>query len=164
MLNYLRIIFSRMIFLIVFLLYNDIVKYFKIKFIVNRFRINKSRQNDQSIIRQVTVKYVLSLMSLCGLCYSVHAWYLLAQSIPFCPISRNCLIVEGMEGSKAFRSMTPWPSACSTPTLTPPSPPLWQNWTSLIAAELAVLLTVPAENTALSLLRLSWEIPRNLIY
>lgn len=45
--------------------------------------------------------------------------YLRAHSRPLSPSSSSSLMVEGMDGSKAFRSTTPWPSLCSTPTLTP---------------------------------------------
>lgn len=68
------------------------------------------------------------------MCFCV--WYLCADSRPLSPSSRSSLIVEGMEGSNAFRSTTPRPSPCSTPTLMPPPSPWRWNCTRRIAAPL----------------------------
>lgn len=63
--------------------------------------------------------------------------YLRAHSRPLSPSSSSSLMVEGMDGSKAFRSTTPWPSLCSTPTLTPL--PLCWNCTRRMASLLTPL-------------------------
>lgn len=61
-------------------------------------------------------------------------WYLCAVSRPLSPSSSSSLTVEGIEGSNAFRSTTPSPSPCSTPTLTPPASPWRWNCTRRMAA------------------------------
>lgn len=68
--------------------------------------------------------------------YASSVCYLCAHSRPLSPSSSNSLIVEGMEGSNAFRSTTPSPSPCSTPTLMPPLSPWRWNCTRRIAAPL----------------------------
>lgn len=66
--------------------------------------------------------------------YASSVCYLCAHSRPLSPSSSSSLIVEGMEGSNAFRSTTPSPSPCSTPTLMPPLSPWRWNCTRRIAA------------------------------
>lgn len=88
-------------------------------------------------------------------CMSEIKGYLWAHSMPFSPISRNSLMVVGILGSKALRSMTPWPSDFSTPIRTP-LPSKRQNCTSLMFAALhtpRVPLPVAAKHTALSRLK-----------
>lgn len=67
----------------------------------------------------------------------LDVWYLCAHCRPSSPSPSSSLMVEGMEGSKAFRSTTPSPpSPCSTPTLMLPSSPWRWNCTRRIPTPL----------------------------
>lgn len=90
----------------------------------------------------------------------LHLW---AHSMPFSPSSKNSLMVEGTDWSKAFRSTTE-PFSLSTPTLTLPTSPCRKNWTKRMLAEVRVRVPEPTENTWLSLLKLRHEPQTTLIY
>lgn len=91
-------------------------------------------------------------------------WHLCAHSRPLSPSSRSSLIVDGIEGSNAFRSTTLCPSPCSTPTLTLAPSPRRRNCTRRIAAPLSPrLCTSAACPRAITLLKIQKEQRGSLI-
>lgn len=91
-------------------------------------------------------------------------WHLCAHSRPLSPSSRSSLIVDGIEGSNAFRSTTLCPSPCSTPTLMLAPSPRRRNCTRRIAAPLSPrLCTSTACPRAITLLKMQKERRGSLI-